>query len=515
MAFEQFLLRQINLPVAYVPAINANHLNRYEDLLQLTYSTVADYCQNMRRPGGLIADPQNAGGAMPNPGCPIQMVTERRLALAVFAAHYHTLVGRPLTPDNMIWNRFQHFSTFLDIRKNYLAPTDPPEHQSGTSFATTIEIIENHLSITLGATKIPLSYVIRPDPVVPDHTLQPLNPNNTLPFASDTFTGFNEELAARTPHTIPEWNTDNSLVFSILLRVFGKSKYVSSLQPYRTRNDGRAAYLALVQHNLGSNQWQLMFHDAETIVTTHKFYGTNPHYTLSTHIAKHRSAHDRMRRASSHVNFSLPTETTRVLRLLQSLEASNIAILSAKTSILGDDVKRSDFELASDFLITVTPHTNQPRKSQRISSLTSRGGKSRNNNYNNNRGKNGKWKSNKGKSNHRYQPYNNSNHQQHQQNFTPTLNRGSSGVEFRYYTDSDYQQLSHPQRNELRLWRKAQNTPVTIAAIQQYLQHPSPQIVPHPQLPPPPAARVPPPAPAHAIVHFQYPPGQNRPPSPS
>ena len=69
MAFEQFLLRQINLPVAYVPSIRANHLNRYEDLLQLTYETVADYCQNMRRPGGLITDPQNAGGVITNPGC--------------------------------------------------------------------------------------------------------------------------------------------------------------------------------------------------------------------------------------------------------------------------------------------------------------------------------------------------------------------------------------------------------------------------------------------------------------
>ena len=515
MAFQQFLLNELSLARAFVPAITANHLQSYDDLLQLTFDTVADYCQNMRRPGGLIPSPQNQAVLIPNPGIPITMITERRLSLAVFAAHYYTLIGRPLDAQNMVWNRFQHFATFLDIRKNYLAPSEPVEHHSGTSFATTIELVENHLSLTLGATKLPLSYVVRHDPDVPLHDVHPLSPNDTLPFASGSFSGFSEELTARTPHTIPEWNTDNSLVFALLLRVFGKSKYVSSLQPYRTRNDGRAAYLALVQHNLGSNQWQLMFHDAETIVTTHNFFGTNPHYTLSTHIAKHRSAHDRMRRASSHVNFSLPTETTRVLRLLQSLETSNIAILSAKTSILGDDVKRSDFELTSDFLITVTPHTNQPRKSQRISSLTSRGGKGRNNNYHNNRGKNGKWKSNKGKSNNRYQPYNNSDHHQQQQHFTPTLNRGSSGVEFRYYTDSDYQQLSHPQRNELRLWRKAQNTPVTIAAIQQYLQHPSPQIVPHPQLPPPPAARVPPPAPAHAIVPFQYPPGQNRPPSPS
>ena len=69
----------------------------------------------------------------------------------------------------------------------------------------------------------------------------PLNPIDTLPFASAHFSGFSEELAARTPHTIPEWNTDNSLVFAFLLCVFGKSKYVSSMQPHRARNNGRAA----------------------------------------------------------------------------------------------------------------------------------------------------------------------------------------------------------------------------------------------------------------------------------
>ena len=170
-------------------------------------------------------------------------------------------------------------------------------------------MVENHLACTLGSTKLPLAYVIFPNAILHVIKNHSLNLLNTLPYSDQHFAGFNKELIARTPHTTPEYDTDNSMVFTILLNVFGKTKYVSSIQPFRASHNGGTVYLALLQHNLGSNQYQIIFHDAETIVTTHKYFGTNPHYTIGTHIAKHRAAHDRMRRASNNVNFALVTET--------------------------------------------------------------------------------------------------------------------------------------------------------------------------------------------------------------
>ena len=516
MNFEQFLENDIRINGHHIPIVLQSNLTSFNDLLQLTHDTVSDYCQTLRRPGGIIPDPRdpnNPAVYIQNPGCPISQITERRLTLAVFAAHYYASIGRPIDNQSMTWARIQNFATYITIRANYLAPAEPSAHLAGTSFATTIEIVENHLARTLGSTKLPLAYVIRPVQIVQPIAFHPLNNFDTLPYASLQFAGFNEELIARIPHTTPEFETDNSMVFSILLNIFGKTKYVSSMQPFRARHNGRAAYLALLQHNLGSNQYQVMFHDAETIVSTHKYFGTNPHYTLATHIAKHRAAHDRMRRASNSVNFALPTETTRVLRLLQSLETSDIAILSAKTAILGDPVKKSDFELTADFLLTVAPSSTPSKKSHRISSIKS-GKQGRSNNYKGNRHRG---RRNNDNNNSRYQPYSNphSNNQSIQQ-FTPTPNRGSTGVELRYYNDTEYRTLSHPQKNELRLWRKAQNQPITISALQQYFQHPVPQPQnPPPMLPPaPPApAAVPPPQPAPptAIIPFIAPPGQNAP----
>ena len=516
MTFEQFLTNDIRVHQLHLNIVTRSNLESFDDLLQLTSDTVSDYCHTLRRPGGIIPDPRdpnNPAVYIQNPGCPISQITERRLTLAVFAAHYYDSIGRPVDNQTMSWARIQHFATYITIRKNYLAPAEPSAHLSGTSFATTIEIIENHLARTLGSTKLPLAYVIRPTALVSPIALHPLNQLDTLPYASIHFSGFNEELIARTPHTTAEFETDNSMVFTVLLNVFGKTKYVSSLQPFRARHNGRAAYLALLQHNLGSNQYQVMFHDAESIVCTHKYFGTNAHYTLGTHIAKHRSAHDRMRRASSNVNFALPTETTRVLRLLQSLETSDIAILSAKTAILGDPVKKANFELTADFLITVAPSSAPPKKSHRISSLKS-GKHGRSSNYKGNR-HNGRRNNNYKDS--RYQPYVNPHAaNQSTQQFTPTPNRGTTGVELRYYNDSEYRTLNHPQKNELRLWRKSQNQPITISALQQYFQHPvpQPQLLP-PTLPPPPTTPVTvipqQIAPPNAIIPFTPPPGQNAP----
>ena len=507
MNFEQFLLDEIRIHPVHLAIVQRNHLASFDDLLQLTFKTASDHCQTLRRPGGIVPDPRdpnNPAVFIQNPGCPITQISERRLTLSVYAAHYYELIGRPLDAQSMTWPRFKHFDTLITVRANYLTPAALSPHLAGTPFATTMEIVENHFARALGSTRLPLAYVTRPNAVVAPIATHPLNPLTTLPYSDLHFKGFMEELITRVPHTTPEFELDNSMVYEILLKVFGKSKFVTSMHPYKHTQNGRAAYLALIQHNLGRNQYSKMFHEAEIVVTSHKYFGTNPHYTLSTHIAKHRAAHDRMRRASVHVNFAVPTEETRVLRLCDSLESSNMALLAGKAGVLGDPVKKDDFELAADFLVTIAPHCAPPKKSHQISSLKS--GKTGKSHSHRGRGR-GRGRSN----NSRFHPYQ-QNTTVHQ--FTPTPNRGTTGVELRYYSDTEYKTLAHPMKNELRLWRKSQSQPVTISALQQYFPQPVPHYaVPPPALPPPPVAPVQhapqQQAPQGAMIPFIPPPGQN------
>ena len=62
-----------------------------------------------------------------------------------------------------------------------------------------------------------------------------------------------------------------------------------------------------------------------------------------------------MVRAEYHIGYQPPNEYTRVQRLIKSIESTDISIVSALTTILGDTIKRGNFEQAADFLLLATP----------------------------------------------------------------------------------------------------------------------------------------------------------------
>ena len=62
-----------------------------------------------------------------------------------------------------------------------------------------------------------------------------------------------------------------------------------------------------------------------------------------------------MVRAEDHIGYQPPNKYTRVQRLLKSIEYTDIRIVSAITTILGDTVKRGKFEQASDLLFLAAP----------------------------------------------------------------------------------------------------------------------------------------------------------------
>ena len=59
--------------------------------------------------------------------------------------------------------------------------------------------------------------------------------------------------------------------------------------------------------------------------------------------------------AEDHIWYYPPNEYTQVQRLLKSIESTDIRIVSAITTILGDTIKRLNFEQAADLLILADP----------------------------------------------------------------------------------------------------------------------------------------------------------------
>ena len=106
---------------------------------------------------------------------------------------------------------------------------------------------------------------------------------------------------------------------------------------------------------MGNSKWDSVVLEAEYKVLTLKCNVKNSRYTLARHISSHRSSQNDMVRAEDHIGYQPPNEYTRVQRLIKSIESTDIRIVSAITTILGDTVKRGKFEQAADFLLLAAP----------------------------------------------------------------------------------------------------------------------------------------------------------------
>ena len=132
------------------------------------------------------------------------------------------------------------------------------------------------------------------------------------------------------------------------------------------------AFEALKLHNLGSSKWEKVIEVAKTYVNNRTWDGKNVSFTIKAHIAKHCEAHNDFIRASQHIGYDKPNKFTRVQRLLRSIQCKDGTILSAKTTILADSVKKGDFEKAADFLLLVAPASVGRNRDHNISALKHR-----------------------------------------------------------------------------------------------------------------------------------------------
>ena len=220
-----------------------------------------------------------------------------------------------------------------------------------------------------GVSQVSMAYLIR-ESSLPPNPLPGLETN--VPWA-DGHTSLIEELISFTPHTGPNYDADNARLFGILSKSLSGTAAMASITKHQTRRNGRGAYLALITHHLGSAKWEKMVELAESVLNTRVWNGKNARYPLGIHIARHREAFNDMERASDHISFNPPNETSRVRYLMTSIQTQDATLCSCKTAIQADTAKKNDFELAADFILTNMP---QQKESQihRIAGLHSRRG---------------------------------------------------------------------------------------------------------------------------------------------
>jgi hypothetical protein len=289
---------------------------------------------------------------------------EKKLKVACFGARIYTMISRTVDATTLDAPRLRELEEHKKIIKDHKDPTDDIAKVTKTNtIDKALDTLPNFLRSKIGVRNVALSYVIREDETPP--ALEPLMLDK--PYAERSGSLMNE-LIAHSPIIGPGLEEDNSTVFALLQEMVRDTPMASSLKRHQRTRDGRSSYLSLVQHNLGSAQWDKIILKAEEVQSTRVWNGKNSRYSLRRHVDMHRDAFNDMTRASENVGYEVPNERTRVTRLLRSVQANHMAsIAAAKTTIEATPAKRDDFELAADFLILNAPTNRSITQDQRIS----------------------------------------------------------------------------------------------------------------------------------------------------
>ena len=396
-------------------------LDSFAEFETFNRNLIATTCSDIRKPGGLIPDPNgpDANGdilQVRNPGAPIGARQEARLKDAVYVAKYWSLIGRTVAENTLNRNTLNKYAEMRMIMENMKDPEPIGKVSKTFKIMTALELFPGHLRNILGTLKVPLVYVIRETSVHPAG-VGPMDAQR--PYAAE-YSGIMEELIDRLPHSGPHYCEDNAKVFQMLKEmVQDNPTHLASIKPFERARNGRGAYLALDTHNMGTNKWEKMQDEHESFLLASKWDGKNQRYALTTHINKHRESYNALVRVNDHIGCGLPDARTRVARLLHGLTCSDVAIQSAKTTIMAQDALKADFEAAADFLLKQVPVSKKGLPFARISGVHTGGGKS---------GGKGKGKGKEGKA-------------------------FKGKIEDRYYSKAEYLQFSKQQREELREMR--------------------------------------------------------------
>ena len=346
-------------------AIIAEGLDSFDALVDFNKDDIKSLCSTVRKPGGTIEDPNDNTRQISNPGTSIPAISEGRLQLCAYVTGIYKRIGRTVDATTLSRNRLTEFKYHKEVVDNHDDPDSMPPISKTFGIMKMLEHFPTYLESKLGASGISLAYVIREDAVAPV-PLPGLAHGKPWSNVHDSLV---QELIAYAVHSGPAFRTDNATVYRILQDSLAGTQHISSIKPFQGRRDGRGAYEALMLHNLGNSKWEKVVEVAETYVNNRTWDGRNARFSIKAHLSKHREAHNDFIRASQHINYALPNETTRVQRLLRSIQCKDGTILSAKTTILADQSKKNDFEQAADFLLLVAPASVGRTKDYNISAL--------------------------------------------------------------------------------------------------------------------------------------------------
>jgi hypothetical protein len=350
-------------------------LDTFEDFLLLEEKDIGDVCANVRKPGGMVPnpnhDPQNivAGvpSMIPNPGIQLGHIYEKRLKLLRYYLHHLERIQRTMNPATATVGRLTSCYRLKDTEDDAEDLDLPSKLTRIEKVRDVLEDMDNYLVRKLGSSGLPLAYVVREEVAVP---IGALDPGYGLPTIS-------EEMIARGPHTGTHFQMDNNEVWQMIRHVTHGGPGWIWVQSHQRAYDGRQAYLAIKMHYLGESYSARIRSHADNVIESAYYDGKSRLFTFERYCEVLKSAFTDIETTGEEIS-----ETRKVQKLLQGITDTRLA--PAKSQVLATPVLKATFESAlnfiAQFLDEKRSYDNSAKANQRNVSAFARANNSKGNN---------------------------------------------------------------------------------------------------------------------------------------
>ena len=327
---------------------------------------------------------------------------------------YYNLIGRRLEPADMMWpvikNFVEQWKALMEKKKAIVGA--PPKLSKDMQVYKWLEQFSQYLGSVIGVRNAPFTYLIRPD-VLPAI----LAPREADQPYSEEYDSIEQEMKNRVRHDHTLAKSDNSKLFQMIEKSVQGHDVSATIAPYKRKEDGRGAFLAIKSQHAGKAVWDRVVREANSRLQTQTWSGLTS-TTLLQHTALQRRAFIQLTEADEvGVPTEIPGPRQRVTYLLDSLKTDNPKMLAGVAAVEQDEHgKRVRFEDTVTYLLPFDPVAAKASKAKGLGVNVS---------------------TTEGK-------------------LAGGVAKGTTGVELRWHEPEKFAALSKEQKKELQVWNASQ-----------------------------------------------------------
>ena len=210
-------------------AMISEGLDGFESLTDFNKEDIKSLCSSIRKPGGLVVDPNDNNRQVQNPGISLPAISESRLITCAYGASLYAMIGRVPNAVNLSRNRLTEFKTHKETAANQDDPEGLQPISKTFGIMKLLEHFPTFLESKLGTNNIPLAYIIRDD-ATPNIPLPGLAHGRPWSVGHESMS---QELVSYVRHEGPAFQTDNATVYRLLQENLAGTQHMSSIKPFQ------------------------------------------------------------------------------------------------------------------------------------------------------------------------------------------------------------------------------------------------------------------------------------------